>query len=122
MKRRIRVAAASSLLALAALGLIACGGGDDETTTSVVTETVTVAQKPCGMYTRWTLVVQGDVPCAEARRVFRAHVNVKPLPSDWNCSGPEGGVVCHKLPDLLIVATCCGGSLTQALETARLSE
>jgi hypothetical protein len=39
-KRRIRVAAASSLLALGALGLIACGGGDDETTTSVVTDTV----------------------------------------------------------------------------------
>jgi hypothetical protein len=112
MKRRIRVAAASSLLALGALGLIACGGGDDETTTSVVTETVTVAQNSCGMYTRWTLVVQGDVSCAEARRVFRAHVNVKPLPSDWNCLGPEGEVVCTNPPDLLISATCCGGSFS----------
>ena len=29
MKRRIRVAAASSLLALGAIGLVARGGGDD---------------------------------------------------------------------------------------------
>jgi hypothetical protein len=35
MKRRIRVAAASSLLALGALGLVACGGDDDETTTEI---------------------------------------------------------------------------------------
>ena len=45
MKRRIRVAAASSLLALGVLGLNACGGGD-ETTTSVVTQTVTEATVP----------------------------------------------------------------------------
>src|SRR5215207_9821582 len=95
MKRRIRVAAASSLLALGALGLIACGGGDDETTTSVVTETVTVAQKSCGRYTRWTLVVEGDISCPEARRVFRANVYQK-LPRPWVCTGPDGHTVCMK--------------------------
>jgi hypothetical protein len=105
MKRRIRVAAASSLLALGALGLIACGGGDDETTTSVVTETVTVTQKPCGMYSRWTLVVQGDVSCAEARRVFGTEVKGKPLPPGWNCSGPDGDIVCTGPQDRLISAT-----------------
>jgi hypothetical protein len=60
MKRRIRVAAASSLLALGVLGLNACGGGDDdegtvteatvspETTTeaTVPPETTTVAKLP----------------------------------------------------------------------------
>jgi hypothetical protein len=116
MKRRIRVAAASSLLALAALGLIACGGGDDETTTSVVTETVTVAQAPCGMYGRSTLVVQGDVSCAEARRVFGAYVKQKPLPSNWGCFGPEGNVLCDKGPEpLYINATCCGAPAAAGL-------
>jgi hypothetical protein len=49
MKRRIRVAAASSLLALGVLGLVACGGdGDDDTTTeaTVSPETTTEAQVP----------------------------------------------------------------------------
>jgi hypothetical protein len=48
MKRRIRVAAASSLLALAALGLIACGGDDEDGTTeaTVSPETTTEAQVP----------------------------------------------------------------------------
>ena len=34
MKRSIRIAAASSLLALGALGLVACGGGDDDETSN----------------------------------------------------------------------------------------
>jgi hypothetical protein len=83
MKRTIRAAATSSLLALGALGLDACGG-DDETTTSVVTETVTVAKKSCGMYppgsNRWTLEVEGDISCPEARGVFRGLVNQNPPP------------------------------------------
>src|SRR5215207_1018864 len=107
MKRRIRVAAASSLLALGALGLIACGGGDDETTTSVVTETVTVEKKSCGRYTRWTLVVEGDISCPEARRVFRGLVFQNPPPG-WSCSGPDGNLRCTKHPSeqpLVITAT-----------------
>ena len=57
MKRRIRIAAASSLLALGALGLIACGGGDDKTVTSEVSSIATAAverleKKSCGRYGR----------------------------------------------------------------------
>jgi hypothetical protein len=53
MKRRIRVAAASSLLALGALGLVACGGDDDEETTeaSAGRVTVTTSDTPDGRYT-----------------------------------------------------------------------
>lgn len=50
MKRRIRVAAASSLLALGVLGLNACGGGDDDegtvTEATVSLETTTEATVP----------------------------------------------------------------------------
>jgi hypothetical protein len=53
MKRRIRLAAASSLLSLAAFGLDACGGGDDKTVTSepspIATEAVgPLEKKSCG--------------------------------------------------------------------------
>jgi hypothetical protein len=75
----------------------------------VVTETVTVAKKSCGTYppgsNRWTLEVQGDISCPEARRVFGVYASRKPLPPGWNCSGPEGNVVCTNPPDLLISAT-----------------
>ena len=53
MKRRIRIAAASSLLALGALGLVACGGDDDEETTeaSAGRVTVTTSDAADGGYT-----------------------------------------------------------------------
>jgi hypothetical protein len=66
MKRRIRVAAVSSLLALGALGLVACGG-DDETTGSE--ETLTFDEdnegsryEPIGDYTIGSLLREGPSP------------------------------------------------------------
>ena len=85
-----------------ALGLTSCGG--DETTTSVVvTETVTVEKKSCMAYDHWTLAVEGDISCPEARRLFRGWVN-EDVPPGWNCTGPETIVTCTK-PPLLISAT-----------------
>jgi plastocyanin len=43
MKRRIRVAAASSLLALGGLGMVACGGGDDDDDEGAATQATTTA-------------------------------------------------------------------------------
>jgi hypothetical protein len=60
MKRRIRVAAASSLLALGALGLVACGG-DDETTGSEETLTFT------SLYEQMHLSLMGDRQGARLR-------------------------------------------------------
>ena len=48
MKRRIRIAAASLLLALGALGLVACGGDDDEETTEASAGRVTVTTSDAG--------------------------------------------------------------------------
>jgi hypothetical protein len=112
MKRRIRVASASSLLALGAFGLDACGGGDDKTVTSepspIATEAVKLEKKSCGRYTRWTLEVEGDISCREARQVFRGLVSQNPPPG-WSCSGSEGNMECTKGPegtvDLAIRAT-----------------
>ena len=56
MRRRIRVAAASSLLALGALSLIACGGDDE-----VVTETATALSKA-------DYIAKGDAICAQKRQ------------------------------------------------------
>src|SRR4029453_10569286 len=89
------------LVALGVLGLVTWGGGDDETPTSAVSEIATtdaglpVEKKSCGRYTRWTLVVEGDISCSEARRVFRANVYQK-LPRPWVCTGPDGHTVCMK--------------------------
>jgi hypothetical protein len=108
MKRRIRVGATSSLLALGTVGLDACGGGDDKTVTGEVsataTEAVKVEKKSCGRYTRWTLVVEGDISCPEARRLFRGLVSQNPPPG-WGCSGGDDNMVCTKGPDLVITAT-----------------
>jgi hypothetical protein len=88
--------------------LIACGGGDDKTVTGEVsataTEAVKVEEKFCGRYTRWTLVVEGNISCPEARQVFRALVSENPPPG-WDCSGPDGHLECALGPDLLITAT-----------------
>jgi plastocyanin len=48
MKRKIRVAAASSVLALGALGLVACGGGDDDDEDTVATQETTTEEAAAG--------------------------------------------------------------------------
>jgi hypothetical protein len=67
MKRRIRIAAASSLLALGAPGLVACGGdGDEETTAaSAGRVTVTTSDTADGRYT-WEV---SPTPTAETTLV-----------------------------------------------------
>jgi hypothetical protein len=110
MKRRIRLAAASSLLSLAAFGLDACGGGDDKTVTSepspIATEAVgPLEKKSCGRYPpgshRWALEVEGDISCAEGRRVFGGLLNDSPYFRfrGWSCSGPDGNIECTKGPE-----------------------
>jgi|SRR5829696_1667417 len=64
MKRRIRVAAASLLLALGALGLVACGGDDDEEA-SAGRVTVTTSDTADGRYT-WEV---SPTPTAETTLV-----------------------------------------------------
>jgi hypothetical protein len=114
MKRRIRVAAASSLMELGALGLVGCGGDDDKTVTSepspTATEAVKLEKKSCGRYTRWTLEVEGNISCREARRLFRGFTYGK-FPPGWSCSGPELTGGCTKHPSeqpLEITATFSG--------------
>jgi hypothetical protein len=94
-----------SLLALGALGLVACGGGDDDETTAA-SET---ASKSCGDFRiappgQYPLikveVVEGDVPCRVARRVLRDQYRDVPAtgrtdPGSWFCGGPESQVECE---------------------------
>jgi len=107
-----------SLLALGALGLVACGGGDDQTTAASETETTSdelaADKKSCGAYGRWGLaVIEGDTSCRVVRRVIHdfaynskvddlvasePYLGPLALVGSWSCSGPDGHVVCKKRP------------------------
>jgi hypothetical protein len=88
-----------SLLAIGALGLVACGGGDDDQTTAASeTETtrdeLAADHKSCGSFGRYRFaVVEGDISCRVARRVMDGLVNQR-LPGAWICSGPDSPVEC----------------------------
>jgi hypothetical protein len=98
-----------SLLALGALGLVACGGGDDDDAATAATETETTHDelaadnKSCGAFGRdhdppWRLaVVEGDISCRVTRRVMHDWADNR-LPGSWSCTGPEANVVCTKKP------------------------
>ncbi len=111
-----KVALFLGLLALGALGLVACGGGDDDQTTAA-SATVTMRDgnrydelaadpadnKSCGTAEGvWRLtVVDGDISCPETRRLMH-RVAYNRLPYQWRCIGPEaatgGYEVCTNLP------------------------
>ena len=88
-----------SLLALGALGLVACGGGDDDQTTAASeTETtrdeLAADNKSCGRFDRYRFaVVEGDISCRVARRVMDGMVYGRP-PGAWICSGSDSPVQC----------------------------
>ena len=112
-----KVALLLSLLALGALGLVACGGGDDDQTTAASASEITdnpttydfdqLAADPadnkfCGITARRGLtVVEGEISCREARRLMHRVANNR-LPYQWRCIGPEGATggyeVCTNLP------------------------
>jgi hypothetical protein len=113
-----------SLLALGALGLVACGGGDNDQTTAA-SETEATGDEPvaenksCGYLGRWKLAVVGGVPCDVARGVLRESIFHERTPGFWKCYGGEGNPVClneaHGLNETvgdpgseLIVGWCCG--------------
>jgi len=94
-----------SLLALGALGLVACGGGDDdETAAASATETtddrttddaLAADSKSCGAYERWRLaVVERGISCREARRVMHGFIFQRPTPDGWICTGGDQPVKC----------------------------
>ena len=103
------------LLALGALGLVACGGGgDDEVTAASATETTDdgnpydelvadpADNKSCdNPGGRGLTVVEGDISCREARRLMH-RVAYNRVPYQWRCIGPEGATggyeVCANLP------------------------
>jgi plastocyanin len=102
-----------SLLALAALGLVACGGDDEGSDASAETDTTTATARPdttadnksCGRFGRYRFAVaEGDVSCRVARRVMRAnacphsgipgcHSSPK-MPGSWSCGGSDAKWVC----------------------------
>jgi hypothetical protein len=89
-------------LALAALGLVACGEGDDQTIAASETENTrdvlaanNTDYKPCGYFDRYKFAVEGDVSCHRARRVLRAFSHPRPLPGSWICDGPDTRWRCH---------------------------
>ena len=110
MKKLARLLA---LLALGALGLVACGGGNgDQTAAASETETtgdrttrdeLAAGNKSCGAFLPdhdppWRLaVVEGDISCRGTRRVMDDWAYNR-LPSSWRCTGPEANVVCTKEP------------------------
>jgi hypothetical protein len=126
MRTRNKPALLLSLLALGAIGLVACGGGDDDQTTAA-SETKTTRDAPatdeksCGRFGRYEFeVVEGDVSCRVARGVMRANSIGTTMPGYWNCvGGPDSRWVCvneaHGLNEIvgdpgseIIVAWCCG--------------
>ena len=110
-----RLALPISLLALGALGLVACGGGDDDEVTAANATPITndsnsydeLAADPadnkfCGTVGgRGLTVVEGDSSCREARRLTRRAWNNR-APYRWRCIGPEGETggyeVCTNVP------------------------
>jgi hypothetical protein len=96
-----------SLLALGALGLVACGGDDDDQTTAA-SETETTRDelaadyRSCGSFGRSRFaVVEGDISCREARGVMDANMAgggaVENLPGGWICSGSDAYGECFDL-------------------------
>jgi hypothetical protein len=111
-----------SLLALAALGPVACGGGDDdqspeasqtktthyEPQTKIKRLKIGTHYQPCGSRGRYRFaVVKGDVSCRAARGVMRGWVNGR-FPGPWGCDGPDSEVVCLNEGGEMIMAVCCG--------------
>jgi plastocyanin len=103
--RMNKLALLLSLLALGALGLVACGGGDDddqsaaasesETTTDELAADNTADHKSCGRVGRYRFaVVDGDVSCRVARRVMRANSIPRTMPGSWSCGGSDAEWVC----------------------------
>jgi hypothetical protein len=112
------------LLALGALGLVACGGGDDETTavsetktagdelavdnkkpnaTAVGDRTGARARASCGKWDRYMLEVEGDISCPAARGVFHGYVEGR-LQGSWICAGSDAMQSCTKEPGIVITA------------------
>jgi hypothetical protein len=98
--RMKKLALLLSLLALGALGLVACGGGgDDQTTAASASETTDDAlaadSKSCGAYERWRLAVVRGMSCREARRVIHDYVYQRPTPVGLICYGGDQPVECR---------------------------
>jgi hypothetical protein len=94
-----------SLLALGALGLVACGGDDDDQsaaasetkgTRDVPAADNTADKKSCGYFGhRYEFaVVEGDVSCRVARGVMRAYSIPRVMPGSWSCYGPDSEWTC----------------------------
>jgi hypothetical protein len=117
--RMKKLALLLSLLALGALGLVACGGGgDDQTTAASETKTTRdelaadkrrargtptdwsqfypADNKSCGYFDRYRFaVVEGDVSCRVAWSVMRANLSVaRTMPGSWSCGGSDSGGSC----------------------------
>ena len=91
-----------SLLALGALGLVACGGCDDDEITAASATPITddgnpydydelaadpADNKSCGTAAgRSLMVVEGDISCRGARRLMH-RVASNRLPYQWRCCG-----------------------------------
>ena len=104
-----------SLLALSALGPVACGGGDDDESIAASATPITddgnpydelaadpADNKSCGTAAgRGLTVVDGDISCRQARRLMHRAASNR-LPYQWRCMGPEGATggyeVCTNLP------------------------
>jgi hypothetical protein len=128
--RMKRLALLPSLLALGALGLVACGGGDDDQTTAASGTRPTQGEpaadnKSCGSFGRSRLAVVGGVPCDVARNVMRVYGVQERNPGFWKCYGSEANPVCineaHGLNETVgdpssevIVGWCCGVSQRRA--------
>jgi hypothetical protein len=120
--RMKKLALLLSLLALGALGLVACGGGDDDQITAAPETTQgepAADNKSCGSSGRSRLAVVGGVPCDVARNVMRVYGVQERNPGFWKCYGGEANPVCineaHGLNETVgdpgsevIVGWCCG--------------
>jgi hypothetical protein len=104
MRRRIRVAAASSLLALGVLGLNACGGGDDDegtvTEATVSPETTTEATVP----PETTTVAKLSPEQVQELRRGKQVQELRRAATDWaslfatnNCNRYMGQPICERL-------------------------
>jgi hypothetical protein len=102
MKRRIRVAAASSLLALGVLGLNACGGGDDDegtVTEATVTPETTEATVPSETTT------EAKLPPVNKQKLTRVANKWASLFATNDCTPIMGQPVCQRL-DCFDIENC----------------
>ncbi len=117
-----------SLLALGALGLVACGEGDGDQAAvasegETTREELAADNKSCGAFLPdhdppfRLAVVEGDISCPVARRVMHDWAYDR-LPRSWSCLGPEANVLCTKRPGAS--STRLGASSRIAI-TARFS-